>query len=146
MKSVDKLVKLAVQFEGKLGLVKQGEEVDSTILTLSIRPKVNALLETYAPRFAAVMQALGDGDLVVGDHFFTTAKLTGGRWVVDPRATRIQVSGSQAQNPRVVAVVNAFNAAAGAQIGVELNRIKGNLQGDTITNHDSWVSKKDYAF
>src|ERR1700680_3181414 len=100
MNSVDKLIKLAIQFESKLGLVKQGEEVDSTILTLSIRPKINALLETFAPRFAAVMQALGDGDLVVGDHFFTSAKRTGGRWDVDPRSTHVQVSGSQVQNPR----------------------------------------------
>lgn len=144
MNSVNKLIKLASQFEGKL--VKQAEEVDSTILTLSIRPKINALLDAFAPRFASVMQALGEGDLTVGEHFFTTAKLVGGRWVVDPKATYVQVSGSQAQNARVMNVVSAFNGAAQNQVLNELNRIKSNLEGDTITNHDSWINKKDYSF
>lgn len=143
------LLKLAEKFERKLS--KYAEEVDSTILTLTIRPKINDLLESFKPRFLAVVGAIAksgkpdSGDLAVGEHFFTSAAKVGGKWVVKPESY-VQVAGSLADHPSVKALVGAFNAQARSIIQFELNRTAANLQGDTITNHDSWVNKVDTGY
>lgn len=144
------LLKLAERFERKLA--KYAEEVgDSGQLTLTIRPKINGLLESYKPRFLAAVGAIAksgtpeSGDLTVGDHFFTSAAKVGGKWVVKP-TSHVQVAGSLADHPRVKALIDAFNAQSRSAITFELNRIAANLQGDTITDHDSWVSKVDTGY
>jgi len=150
MKSLRKMSELANRFEYKIK--KQADEVgDSTLLTLSIRPIVNKLLEKYNPLLAAAVKKImtanmaPGGDAIIGDKFFTDAKLQNKMWVVAPSST-VAVSGELSLNPAIQSLVKSFNAEAARAITVELNRQSTNLEGDTITKHESNVSNISAGF
>lgn len=146
--SIMNLIKLAKKFELKL---KHAAEVgDSTQLHLAIQPKINTLLPQLREAMKnAILQSQSknpelSGDLLVGKSFFTTARLQGGNWIVDPNGTKINAEGSFFNDPLVgpalQRAVRQFNNKAATIVNAELNRLKSNLQGDTITNHETAVS------
>lgn len=150
MKYLEKITKLADGFENKI--VRFAEEADSTMVTLSVRPVVNALLEKQRPIVQKMVQdiinsnAVASGDIKIGGNFSTNAKLQGGTWVVNPNSTGIGVSGTLATHPKISEYIKKFNGAAAQVVQKELNRVKGNLQGDTVTNHDTTVSNITFDF
>lgn len=150
MKSTFKIIKLAERFEQKL--VKIADEVDSTIVTLSVRPIVNPIINGAKKALDdKVMQIaksgkIESGDIKIGEHFYTTAKLVGGahgKWVVDPSNTKVAAVGSLASEPAIIALLKGINAACIPLIQNSLNRQNATIQGDgnvlydMITNHDS---------
>lgn len=144
MSSLDKIIKLATKFETKL-IKNAAEEVDSTILTLIFRPKIKQILTAFDPKLAKAVTAIGSGNLIVGKHVFTTASLVAGKWAVSTVAA--QVEGSLADEPTIAPIVQSINAALKNAFTAELNRMHGSLQGDIITNQDTWTPEvREYAF
>lgn len=129
--------------------IKYAAEVDSTNLTLTIRPILNKLLPTLKSSIRNIIaqgQAKNpdlSGDIAAGKTFYTTAHLKGGNWVVDP-STHIVAEGSfltdPTVGPNIQKAIALFNAGAMRAIQQELNRVRSALTpagADSITNHES---------
>lgn len=153
--------KLATKFEKKLAKYAQTtSEVDSSNVTLAVRPAVNNALTTLKfnnllqtalqgavdKLFAANKELHGDVKI---SNFITNASLVGGKWKVDPAKTGLKVSGTLLTDPTAAAAIKAVVSKANATI-IPLLEAQFNKQsqmdkegwaGTTITNHDTDINE-----
>lgn len=146
MSSLDKLVRLANKFE------KFAEEVDSTTVTLTVRPIANAIIDKQAQPLllkivAPALQKGGGGDASLGDSFITNAKKVGKGWQV---GACIVGSKSTNKDPAVITALDKAATILGSAIAsalqLELNRKPNLFVGDTVTGHETRVGNREIGY
>lgn len=164
--SFSKVSKLADKFEKKLSKYAQttsaSTEVDSTVVTLAVRPTTNTTLTTM--KFGDLInKAVTDaatklanppsnkelhGDVKISS-FITNALSTGGKWKINPAKSGLKVEGTLMTDPVAAAAIKAVVSAANAKI-IPLLETQFNKQsqmdqegwkGTTITNHSTDVNE-----
>lgn len=156
----NKIFKLADKFVHKLLIYAQTTEVDSTSVTLAVRPAVNNILVKINFNLL-VSKALQDvvnkmsvtnqemhGDIKI-DTFITNANGGIGKWKIDSSSSGLKFSGSLVSNKFVAPVfkqlVSKTNILIFPTLEKEFNRIsqvdKQGWAGDKITNHETNINE-----
>jgi hypothetical protein len=152
---------LADHFEYRLKKEAQAaKEVDSTSVTLAVRPNVNAII-SQNPTLANLVQNIANkivatnpslrGDLAI-NSFIVNANLVGGKWKINPATSGFKITGSLMKDKAVPTIVkntlSSLNAKIFAKLEQEFNRQssmdKEGWAGTTITNHESEISGNDF--
>jgi hypothetical protein len=150
---------LANHFEYKLRKEAQAaKEVDSTGVTLAVRPTANTILGQN-PGLATVLQAAANkiaaanirGGLAI-NSFITNANLVGGKWKINPQTSGLKITGSLVNDKTASSIVKsalaALNAKLIAALEKEFNRLsqmdKEGWAGTTITNHETDISGSNF--
>ena len=163
MKSLEKLNKLADRFESKLRKTAAGS-VDSTDVTLAVRPKCNPVIDAKAPDLlkkgpGAVMMKKATaalnaepsvelhGNAKLGGTIFVSASKAGGKWVITALTVGGSVDGDFAADKDVVAAMDAAKkalvAALAPVITAEFNRLAANWgEADKVDNVEVSVNEK----
>jgi len=144
MKSLSKLVSLANRF------TKYADEVDSSIVTLMVRPIANAIIEREAQELlmklvAPVLQKTG-GDVSLGGNFFTNARRAGSSWKVTNCTIDSKSTGNDAVDAAMTKVTTILVSHIVSALQAELAKKASLLVGDTITNHQTQVNSKEIGF
>jgi len=150
MKSLKKIGELADRFECKLQAYATSE-VDSTMVTLYVRPIVNdAIGKANIPaKLNSILTSAANkglsGDVIIGGQYFiTNARKVGGRWVIDPNTTSfpLVITGDLTNDAGIksqfVNIVNSLKSSIISSLNTKFNQ--SNLEGDTITDHKTEVS------
>lgn len=154
--SIKKLSNVADRIE--LNLMKRAQaagEVDSTMVTLSVRPVINNTLRTInlGKLLQNAIQKASDAAFAAGkevsgslsiSEFICNATSSGGKWTVNPATSGLRVSGTLLQGAAgrdIKSVIAKANAAIIANVNKELNRMSANLPGTTLTNHSTDVDE-----
>ncbi len=161
---ISKISRLADRFERKLSKYAQttpaSSEVDSTVVTLAVRPTTNTALTTM--KFGdLISKAIADASnkaastgkelhgTVKISSFTTNASLVGGKWKIDPSKSGLKVEGTLMSDPTAAAAITAVVKAANAKL-IPLLETQFNKQsqmdkegwaGTTITNHSTDVNE-----
>jgi len=152
---------LANHFEYKLRKEAQTlQEVNSTSVTLIVRPTVNTII-SQNPTLANIVQGVGNkiiqtnpdlrGNLIV-NSFIVNANLVGGKWKINPGTSGFKITGSLIGDKSVSTIVknalSSLNAKIFLQLEKEFNRIsqmdKEGWAGTTITNHETDINGSDF--
>ena len=163
MKSLDKLNKLADRFESKLRKTAAGN-VDSTDVTLAVRPKSNPVIDAKAPDLlkkgpGAIMMkkataALNKepseelhGTAKLGGTIFVSASKVGGQWKITSLTVGGSVDGDFAADKDVLASLDAAKkalvAALASVITAEFTRLGANWgDADKVDNVEVSVNEK----
>jgi len=153
------LYSLANYFEQKIKKEAQAnKEVDSTNVTLAVRPTVNTIT-AQNPGLATALQAAANkiaaanikGGLAI-NSFITNASLVGGKWKINPQTSGLKITGSLANDKAANSIVRSalatLNAKIIAALEKEFNRLsqmdKEGWAGITITNHETEVSGSNF--
>lgn len=144
MNSLDKLVRLANKFE------KFAEEVDSSIVTLAVRPIANAIIEKQAQPLlmklvAPVLQKVG-GDVSLGGSFITNAQRVGKGWKVGACTLASTSNGDPACDAAVAKAAMILGSTIANAIQIELTKKSNLFVGDTITAHQTQVNSKEIGY
>lgn len=160
MKSTNKIFKLADKFTLKLQKYAQTAEVDSSAVTLAVRPTVNNVLtkmnfnaaitkaiQDVANKIAAVNQEM-HGSIKI-DTFVTNAVGGVGKWKINPANSGLKFGGSlsldKSAGPALKQFISKVNAAIIPVLEKEFNRIslmdKEGWAGNKITNHETNVNE-----
>lgn len=157
--SFDKVSKLATRFEKKLLKYAQTTtEVDSTVVTLAVRPTTNTALT--AMKFSdainkAILKVVSSpsnselhGDVKISS-ITTNATLTNGKWKINPATSGLVISGTLMADPAAASAIKAVVSAANAKI-IPLLETQFNKQsqmdksgwaGTVITNHSTDINE-----
>jgi hypothetical protein len=160
----NKISKLADKFERKLSkyaqTVSPSSEVDSTVVTLAVRPTTNTTLTTM--KFGdlinkavtdAAVKLTNSGKELHGDikisSFTTNATSTGGKWKIDTAKSGLKVGGTLMTDPIAAAAIKTVVSAANAKIipllETQFNKQSGmdkeGWTGTTITNHSTDINE-----
>lgn len=158
MKSYIILSHLADKFELKLKKYAQSSimEVDSTNVTLSVRPVVNKVLTNY--NFAILVQNIIQnivnkasdmnkilhGDLKI-DTFITNASLGKTGWKIDPMTSGMKATGSllndNLTSSSLKTLLNKINIVIINDLNKEFNRVASNWSGNKITDHETMINE-----
>lgn len=163
MKSLEKLNKLADRFEGKLRKYAAGT-VDSTDVTMAVRPKSNPVIDAQAPNLlkngpVAIMLKKATaainaepsvelhGTAKLGGTIFVSATKAGGKWAITALTVAGSVDGDFAADKEVQAAMEkakkALVAALNPVITAEFNRLAANWgEADKIDNVEVMVNEK----
>lgn len=152
---------LADHFEYRLRKEAQAsQEVNSTSVTLIVRPTVNTII-SQNPTLANIVQSVANkivttnpslrGNLAI-NSFIVNANLVGGKWKINPATSGFKITGSLLSDKSVPTLVknalSSLNAKIFAQLEKEFNRIsqmdKEGWAGTTITNHETDISGSDF--
>lgn len=141
------LLKAATRFSY---LVAQIAEADSSIITISVRPTVNNLLNNM--KFSnLVQQAMQNavnknpdihGDLKISS-FVTNATLSNKGWMIDPGKSGLKLQGTLSNQQPIRDLVAKANQMIFKTLSGELDRLTkgGGLTGNKITDHDTDISE-----
>jgi hypothetical protein len=135
MNSLEKLVRLANKFD------KYAAEVDSTMVTLMVRPIANAIIEKQAQGLlmklvAPALQQVG-GDAKLGGKITTTAKRVGKGWQITSCivGSNIDTMTDKACIAGLSKAATILGASISGALQAEFNKKATLLEGDTITGH-----------
>jgi hypothetical protein len=163
MKSLDKLNKLADRFEYKLRKNAAGS-VDSTDITLAVRPKSNPVIDANAPtllkngpgvvmmkKATAALNAEPSvelhGNAKLGGTIFVSATKAGGKWQITSLTVGGSVDGDFTNDKDVLAAMEkakqALVKALAPALTAEFNRLAPNWgDADKIDNVEVSVNEK----
>jgi hypothetical protein len=160
MKSLDKLNKLADRFEYKLRKSGAGS-VDSTDITLAVRPKSNPIIDANAPKLltsgpGAVMIKKATaapegtelhGGVTMGGTIFVSGSKVGGKWKITALTLGGAATGDFAEDADVAKALAAAKAALTKllvpALEAEFNRLGANWgDADKIDNVEVSVNSK----
>lgn len=123
-------------------------EVDSSNVTLSVRPTVNSILENSKVNEIlqkAVQNLINKKPDLKGsfmaNSFITNAVKQGSKWIVDPKTSGLVAKGEFASDPSIRGIVSKVNAACIQALNKEFNRVSANWTGNKVTNHQSDVNE-----
>lgn len=157
MKSLDIINKLANKLEFKLQKYSQAvTEVESTDVTLSVRPVVNNIL-SQVKLDAALSKLIQDaankaaendqeihGSLII-NTYVTNAVLVDGRWKINPSTSGLKASGSLLNDkiigPMIRQSISKVNTVIAQALEKEFNRLASNWAGSKINNHETAVDE-----
>lgn len=135
--SIDRINKLTSLFSS---LIKTAEEVDSTSVTLAVRPVVNKLLSRVLPASLSRLNKYVEGSkIILGGVLTISASKVSGKWKVSSLSFPGKILGTSSENQEAiqaldnekVAVANILTPA----IEKEFDRLDKNWVGaDTISN------------
>lgn len=159
MKYIDTIFKLASKFEYKLNKYAQGNvlaEVDTTDVTLNVRPTVNGIISSVnlgellqksiqkAANKATESNQEIHGDLKI-NTYITNAFQQGGKWKIDPSSSGLAVSGTllndQIVGPMIKQLLSKINVTIAQALEKEFNRVSVNWKGNKITSHETGVNE-----
>lgn len=141
----DKINKLADLFEYKLKYGQANVEVDSSLVTLAVRPKANEALAKikFTENLGKLVKTLIDkgarGNLII-KNFITNANLMSGKWKLN-QTSGLQVSGTLMDDPKVAEQINGYIAKVNQMLiktlELEFDRLTlgGTFKGNVITNN-----------
>ena len=144
MNSLDKLVRLADKFE------KYAGEVDSTMVTMMVRPIANAIIDKQAQGLlmklvAPLLQKAG-GDAKLGESLTTSAKKVGSGWQITGCTVGSKSNGDPACDAAVAKAATILSASIRGALQAEFTKKASLLEGDTITGHQVIVNEKTIGY
>jgi hypothetical protein len=158
MKSLKKMADLADKFERKLR--KFAGSVDSTDVTLAVRPKSNPIIDANAPKLlsagpGAVMvkkaQSAPDdkelhGGADLGGTIFVSGKKNAGKWQVTNLTIGGSVTGDKDVEAALLKAKTSLLALLKPALEAEFNRLAANWgDADTIDNVEVSVNSRNVA-
>jgi hypothetical protein len=150
-KIADVLLNAATKFE--LEVMAQLAEADSTLVTLTVRPIINNLMDKMkvSDKLNNILTVASNKNLtgnvaIGGSSFITNAKKVGNKWVIDPVTSSFpysidgELANDQGVNKQVQMLVNSLKNTIITTLNNEFNRV--NIPGDIITDHSTSVDEK----
>ncbi len=141
MKSISTIHQMVNRFATLINKYAEETEVDSTSVTLAVRPIANKILKDNAPKLiengpVKLMIAVpATGYVSVGGKLFVSANKINNKWKITNLTLNNQLLGSAAENPKIVqstsAVVEKLKAMLKPALESEFQRLSSNW-GDAL--------------
>lgn len=152
MKSVSSVNQLVNRFATLINKYAEEGEVDSTSVTLAVRPIANKILKDNAPKLiengpVKLMTTIpATGYVSVGGKLFVSADKVNNKWKITSLTLKNELLGSASENPKIVqstsAAVEKLKAMLKPALESEFQRLSSNW-GDALKINNVEVDVED---